>query len=487
MWLGLVGVVLGLWGCGGDVSTSKPTDPSTDTPPIEDTAPPVGDTGAAPTTDTGTEPFDLWVALDAIEGLTVTDLTPTGADHVFLELVYEQPMDHADPSGGTFEQHMTLIHRDRQAPMVFVSTGYANFYWDYEGELAQLLAPANQIVVEKRFHGASEPASPDWSTMTIEQIATDHHRVIDALDEIYVGPWVSTGASLGGFDVTAHRRFFPDDVDGTVAYVAPFTFALGDTRYSPHFDAEVDPACQAGIEAVQIEILGPRRATMEALAAYTAGSYGLTFDRVGGVSAALESTVASLAWGFWQYDGSPWCYLVPPANGSDTQLYNFYLSFSPIWGASDDTIAYFDGYYYQAYAEVGFPQIPTDHLQGLINPGVDGYGTGLLPPGATPPLYDPTVVPDIVDWVNASGEDLLFIYGSEDPWTAGAIDLSAAVGDVRSFVAQGHQHGAAIEDLSAAEQAEVLAEIGTWTGAPPMARRRGGLLRRPQPPAAIIR
>ena len=41
------------------------------------------------------------------------------------------------------------------------------------------------------------------------------------LRPIYGAAWISTGASKGGMTVMYHRRFYPADVDGTVAYVAP--------------------------------------------------------------------------------------------------------------------------------------------------------------------------------------------------------------------------------------------------------------------------
>jgi len=41
---------------------------------------------------------------------------------------------------------------------------------------------------------------------------------------------VATGGSKGGMTAVFHRRFFPDDVDGTVPYVAPISFSWRQTR-----------------------------------------------------------------------------------------------------------------------------------------------------------------------------------------------------------------------------------------------------------------
>ena len=50
---------------------------------------------------------------------------------------------------------------------------------------------------------------------------------------------------------------------------------------------------------------------------------------------------------------------------------------------------------------------------------------------------------DVQAWIAASGERIMLIYGQNDPWTAGAVDLGAAT-DSFKFIAPGGNHGSSI-------------------------------------------
>src|SRR4051812_33631860 len=68
--------------------------------------------------------------LNAIPGLKAkaaasTDpMFPIPDGYRYFALEYQQPVDHAQPKGAQFSQHMWLLHRDEQAITVQLSTGY---------------------------------------------------------------------------------------------------------------------------------------------------------------------------------------------------------------------------------------------------------------------------------------------------------------------------------------------------------------------------
>ncbi|AFE10024.1 Prolyl tri/tetrapeptidyl aminopeptidase [Corallococcus coralloides DSM 2259] len=167
--------------------------------------------------------LDIAVRLEAIPGLTVKE-NPNGvnvpAGYRFFDLNYNQPADHAHPECQRFEQRVTLLHKADTSPMVLYASGYQVATGVGRSEPQQLLS-ANQLSVEHRFFDSSTPSPADWSHLTIRQSADDFHRLTQALKPIYTGKWVSTGGSKGGETVVFFRRFHPDDVDATVAYVAP--------------------------------------------------------------------------------------------------------------------------------------------------------------------------------------------------------------------------------------------------------------------------
>ena len=73
---------------------------------------------------------------------------------------------------------------------------------------------------------------------------------------------------------------------------------------------------------------------------------------------------------------------------------------------------------------------------------------------------------DVADWVDTEGSKLLFIYGENDTWTAGAFDLGDAT-DSSLYTVTGGTHGSSIADLSQADRTEVYETLERWTGVSP--------------------
>ena len=93
-----------------------------------------------------------------------------------LEIMIEQPIDHRNPNGETFNQRLYISHIDPDRPVVLVTAGYDARYY-YTSEIAQELK-CNQIMVEHRYFGRSEPDDPSWEYLDTWQAASDHHRII---------------------------------------------------------------------------------------------------------------------------------------------------------------------------------------------------------------------------------------------------------------------------------------------------------------------
>lgn len=401
--------------------------------------------------------------LQAIPGMeSVTDLGTANVGYHRYDLRLRQLVDHDDPDGPTFVQQMTLLHTDVEAPMILLSTGYWNYYGDRLGELASLLH-ANQLVVEHRYFASSRPEPADWSFLTIEQAAADHHVIVEDLQPIYGAPWISTGASKGGMTSVYHRRFWPDDLAGTVPYVAPISFGAPDYDYDAFTDNLGTPACRTALQQLQLELLD-RRAMLESRAAAQAADEGYQYTRVA-LAPAVESAVVSLYWAFWQYYGGAWCSSVPAPTGDDAALWEFLDFISPVSDSSDASLDQFDAYYFQADVELGYPGTMDTWLDGHLAYGADDY-TGYAPLGVTEPPFRAEAMQDIDAWVQSEGAELLFIYGEWDPWTGGAFTLGDAADSALLTVPRG-THGANIGALSAADQAIALGKLEAWSGVTP--------------------
>jgi hypothetical protein len=268
-------------------------------------------------------PADLLERLNAIPGLHASEdasaaMIPAG--YRFFQLDYDQPIDHAHPEGQRFMQHMTLLSIDEDAPMVQYSGGYGQDRKPLRTELTEMVA-GNQLAMEHRYFLSSRPQPTDWSYLDIEQAAGDFHRINQALRAIYPGKWLATGGSKGGLASLFFRRFFPDDVDVTVPYVAPILIA-NDPRFAP-FVAQVgdDPACRQGLADFQRSALSAKPQIL-ALVDADATAKGWSFELLG-EERAFEHAVLELPFIFWQYGDASKCAAIPPAGADAAALYAF--------------------------------------------------------------------------------------------------------------------------------------------------------------------
>ncbi|GMU04004.1 S28 family serine protease [Corallococcus caeni] len=417
--------------------------------------------------------LDVLVRLRAVPGLTVQE-NPNGANvpagyRLFL-LRYNQPSDHAHPECQRFEQRATLLHKADSSPMVLSTSGYNVSTGTGRSELTQLLS-ANQLAVEHRFFPPSIPSPADWSHLTIRQSADDFHRLTQALKPLYTGKWVSTGGSKGGETVVFFRRFYPDDVDATVAYVAPIA-KRNDERFVTFQDSvggDAQLACRERLWAFQREVLSRRENMLTLLKSYAqAQEPQLTYSQLG-YELALEHGAIETYFAFWQYDAASRCAQnIPDTTATDQELFDAMDQQVGMSSFADEGLRNYAAYYYQAAVELGWPQPYDKHLGSLIHFPDTDTGEVYSPPGI-PYVFRPQAMPDVQDWVSNHGQRLMFIYGSHDPWTAAAYVLGNAQDSYLYSVAGGN-HNSRISQLPADQQAAAKATLNRWMGLSPLKR-----------------
>ncbi len=439
-----------------------------------------GNPDAAPAPDA--DPDDILFKLQALPGVTATESPPIHAPsgYRYFLLGLDQPVDHDHPEGAHFTQHMTLILRDPTAPLVLFNTGYWNYYDDYPFELT-LLLHGNQLVMEHRFFGDSRPDPADWTQLTIAQAAADQHAVVQTFQPLFTGTWVSAGQSKGGMTSIYHHRFYPDDLGGTVAYVAPISFGAPDTTYDTWVnDTLGTQACRDGVKAVAKELLWHRRTMLitRATAEMNASSGDIVYARIQ-LGPAVEGAVESLYWSFWQYYGETWCGDVPvdPATATDDELWQMLEGtpdgqgvwrdgVSPVSSSDDANLGNFEAYDYQAAWQLGYPGTNDTYLDGLTMYG-DADFTGSNPVGVTLPPYDNAVaMNDVESWVKTQASHVIWVYGGWDPWTGGQFDITGAQDAVKVLVTDGN-HGSLLTELAPADQTTTFAMLTAWTGVTP--------------------
>jgi len=411
---------------------------------------------------------DIFEQLQALPGVEVEELPSEIDGYRYFELEIEQPADHANPGGQKFKQRATLHHRDLDAPVVLQSTGYVLWSRLYDSQYIDeptMLLAGNQISLEHRFFEPSRPEPADWTQLTIEQAAADTHRVVEILRPIYGAKWVSTGASKGGMTSVYHRRFYPGDVDATVAYVAPLNLSRYDPRYVEFLHQVGDATCRQRLRDFQREVL-LRRTEMETRIQEEGDQLGITYDFYG-VDGVLESTALSFSFRFWAYYGADRCDDIPTAASTDDEVWSFFTEVgSPSSRSSDEWSLLFEPYYWQAATQLGSQMSDYMHLYGLLV--YDWSQLDLYPSVDMNPNYDPAVMQDIHTWVTTEAERILFIYGENDPFSAAAFELGNAQDSHRLYVPGGN-HGAVIASLTPADRQIALDALAAWTGVTPLA------------------
>ncbi|MBZ4422978.1 S28 family serine protease [Myxococcus sp. RHSTA-1-4] len=446
-------IALGLQACG-------------EGPPPEEGQAPLAQASAAATlarTSADAE-TDILVALQAIPGLTVVREGPSRFPGTrFFVLTYDQPVDHQHPEGQRFQQRMTLLHRATQAPVVLASSGYSIGTSAGQFEPTALLQ-ANQLLVEHRFFGDSTPAPANFEHLTLEQAAADHHRIVTAFKSLYGAKWVSTGGSKGGMTSLYHRAFYPDDVDATVAYVAPNSHGPKDPRYIQFLSRVGDAGCRERIRDFQRDALS-RREELVPLVAADATAQGLTLDFLG-ADKTFEFMMLELPFSFWQYGNPATCPAIPAPGAPAEQVLDALDGIVGYVAFSDLGIHFFSPYYFQAGTQLGSYRSDERHLHGLVRyPGE--YGPAALVTFPIEPYgFDRRAIPRIEAWVKARGERILLVYGELDPWSTNAFEVRERNDSYRFFVPGGN-HGSSISKLPEAERTVALERLSTWMGLQP--------------------
>jgi hypothetical protein len=421
---------------------------------------------ASPAAGSARADEDIVARLTAIPGMKVLAERATEPGFRYFLLSYVQPVDHRKPWRGTFEQRLTLLHKATDRPMVLHTTGYnLNDVPTFRAEPTQLV-DGNQISVEQRFFTPSRPEPADWSRLDIWQAATDHHRLIGALKRIYAGKWISTGGSKGGMASVYHARFYPRDVDGVVAYVAPNDVENeADRAYDRFFQTVgTDPVCRQKLQGLAAESLR-RRADIVARMEAAAREQGLTFTILGTADRAYENSILDLEWAFWQFFLQADCADVPdPATVTTDELYAFVDQVSGLSFYSDQGLAPFIPYYYQAGTQLGWPAPKFKHLRGLLNyPGI--YQPRSYVPADISMRFNSRVMADVDRWVRTAGRRLMFLYGDNDPWGAEPFRLGRGTRDSYWYNVAGLNHsGRLIAQLPADQRAEATTALLRWTG-----------------------
>ncbi|MFQ6113953.1 MAG: S28 family serine protease, partial [bacterium] len=315
---------------------------------------------------------------------------------------------------------------------------------------------ANQINVEHRYFNESRPDSMDWRYLTVKQAAADHHRLVQLLRTIYSGKWVSTGISKGGQTALFHRRFYPDDVEATVAYVAPIPLAPEDQRLNEFIETLGDPSCRERMKKYQRRLLENRKELVPIFETW-AKEKGQNFSI--GLETAFEYAVLEYPFSFWQ-TGATNCAEILGNGASVEELFAHLQTAVPLGLYSDRQIAYFQVSYYQFFTEIGYYGFVTSHLKDLLVALPNPSNKAFVPKNVEV-TYNPRVMQDIINWLQNKGNNIIYIYGGQDAWTGAAVDPTERTNALK-LVIPGKHHNVRIRHFSEREKETIFSTLESW-------------------------
>ncbi len=373
-----------------------------------------------------------------------------------FELFVTQPIDHKDESKGTFQQKMYLSHTSSIAPMVLYLSGYSTTNNRYLAEPTYELK-ANQLHVEHRFFGESVTEDIPYEYLTIEQAAADHHHIVTLLKDIYTGAWVNSGISKGGQTTMYHRYFYPDDVEASVVYVAPLNQAREDERIYDFLENVGSEDCRKKVLAFQMELLLNYDLCYDLFLQKSAAkgyTYGVSDDR------AFELSIFEFGFAFWQWSAN--CDAIPESGSSfESMIDHLFLIDAPGFFTASAMTDIFP-FFYQSYSEMGMYGYEVHQFGGLTKVYTEDFSNyRTFIPESFDLTYDGTVHRKVKDWLDSEAEDMVFIYGEYDPWSATGYEPNGQNNLFRFTIPQGN-HGSRLGHLEKSEYDRFRDSLNVW-------------------------
>ncbi|MCB9230574.1 MAG: hypothetical protein H6581_02875 [Bacteroidia bacterium] len=403
---------------------------------------------------------DLETELFALPDVIFKEINHAGKQPAY-ELKIKQPIDHKAPEKGWFYQRAFLTHAGFDRPTVIVTEGYDRST-NRPYELSNLLK-ANQIDVEHRYFGISRPDSAhfDWQYLTLEQATADLHHINELFRNLYKGKWISTGISKGGQTTIFYRYFYPNDVDVSVPYVAPLNLSLEDQRIYDFINHAGTDECRAKILEFQKTLLKKRNEILPLLKWYSKGGK-LKFTYLT-LEQAFEYGVLEYSFSFWQWGAD--CSKIPGKNASIDEMLDHFIEVSGISFFSDHDIKYFESHYYQAGSQMGYYGYETEPFKGLLKAlPMNPHPSAIFMPEKLPLTFDGKLMKKVYDWTQNEANNMLYINGAIDTWSATAPPPSEVVNSLW-FYLKGKDHAAArISNMDAAQRTQFNQAIEDWLG-----------------------
>lgn len=375
-------------------------------------------------------------------------------------IMIKQPLDHQKPEKGYFAQRVILSHLEFKEPVVFITEGYSadqEVGPRYLNELCPMFY-ANQLFAEHRHFGKSAPDSMKWKYLTVENAAADHHRIAELFKKIYQGKWISTGISKGGQASLFYRLLYPDDVIGTIAYVAPLNFSVEEKRHDLFIRYKVGTAEERkSVMNFQRELLKRKTGILPLFEKHCKEKEYVFNAPTGEI---YDYCVMEYSFSFWQWGHST--KEIPSSTSSNEEILNHFIKV--------DSPDYFDRrsgqmvmpFFVQAQRELGYYAYNTKPFREIMQlRNTKGYIAKLFIPKEAVFPYNAELSERLQEYLKQDAKNVILIYGENDPWTASAANPGRNK-NVTKIIMKNGSHLTRINTLCNKQKELAITTIKTW-------------------------
>ena len=370
-----------------------------------------------------------------------------------------QQLDWHHKDAGDFQQRIILKHRGFNKPTVMVTEGYGAAYAmkpGFQEELSNLL-DANLVFVEHRYFLESTPVPCNWDYLTVANSAGDYHHIRQVLGQVYTGKWFTTGISKGGQTTLFYRTYYPNDVDGSVAYVAPLNKSLEDGRHQPFLKNISNKAACDAVRNFQLEIL-KRRASIQPMFEKYCREKDYIFHAP--IQEIFDLCVLEYEFAFWQWGND---YKKIPAVGASDEAYLRCLLqacepnyFSPTPSSTPFNV--------QAMRELGYYGYDMEPFKDLLTiERTEGYLRRVMIPTSLQYIeFDTNLYEKVNKFLAEEDIPMIFIYGENDPWTATGVTWLKDKKQMHVFVDPEGSHRARVATMPEDIQQQIKQILADW-------------------------
>ncbi len=364
---------------------------------------------------------------------------------------YIQPVDHENPSAGTFKQQVVLTFAGKNAPVILHTQGYSlqGDFGSYTNRLDSISAPdfvyslsedpkvkfdVNCVQVEYRYHGFSLPEgdTDNYKYLNAKQHSADLHNIVKDLKKVlFTGKWLSTGVSKNGMTTTQYAYYYPNAVEMYVPFVAPAPLQDHDIRIGQYM-------CQQSVK----DYLPQIKAAFEALvnnedifkATWAAikkknKAQAANYEKYN-TDQALSQTIATCYQDLFDIESygnvSTWNKFIPTEKSTPEQYAEFFMLDKNDSRILDNNQANTRGvrrdpFEVQTFIDLG--SLGYDYswvLKGkLLSAAFQKTLTDAMEGFKKSKSVELEV--NIVKWLETTNCKMYFVYGGDDPWTGAAI------------------------------------------------------------------